>query len=55
MIIKIEEDILERLDIYLSEKLNLSRTRVQNLIKEEQILVNDKKAKSSQKLEKDDV
>lgn len=54
MIIKIEEEISQRLDSYLSEKLDLSRTRIQSLIKEEQILVNNMKAKSSQKLEIND-
>lgn len=44
-----------RLDKYLSEVSELSRTRVQSLAKEGKIFVNQKEAKSSLKLEIDDV
>ena len=36
-----------RLDIYLSENLDISRSKIQKLIKQEKILVNDKKVNSS--------
>ena len=46
-IIKVEEKISgERIDSYLAKRLELTRTRVQELIKEEQIKVNYKKIKS---------
>lgn len=54
-IIKVEEKISgERIDSYLAKRLELTRTRVQELIKEEQIKVNYKKIKSSYKIEEND-
>ena len=36
-----------RLDIYISENLDISRSKIQKLIKQEHILVNDKSVNSS--------
>lgn len=44
----------KRLDAYLAENTELTRTRIQQLIKEENIKVNDKKTKSSYKIETGD-
>ena len=44
---KIIVDKNVRIDIYLIEKLNLSRSKIQNLIKNKGILVNDKEVKNS--------
>jgi len=43
-----------RLDVYLSNELDLSRSKVQALIKENKILVNDKKVNSSYKTKEGD-
>ena len=54
-IVKVEEDDSgERIDSYLSKKMDLTRTRIKQLIKEENILVNGKKAKPAYKVERDD-
>jgi 23S rRNA pseudouridine1911/1915/1917 synthase len=55
---KIILEVLEegkRLDSYIAEKTELTRTRIQMLIKEENISVNNKKSKSSYKVEKNDL
>ena len=52
---KFEEDESMRLDKYLSENSDLSRTRVQELAKTGEIFVNGKAAKSSAKLSSGDV
>lgn len=44
--IKVEEDNV-RLDTFLANKLDISRSKVQKLIKQEKVLVNDKKVHSS--------
>lgn len=41
----------KRLDAYLAENTELTRSRIQQLIKEENVRVNDKKVKSSYKIE----
>lgn len=46
----IESNLDKRIDVYLQEILDLSRSRIQELIKEGNILVNEKKVKSSYKL-----
>ncbi|HSK71954.1 MAG TPA: RluA family pseudouridine synthase [Pyrinomonadaceae bacterium] len=49
------EDIGKRLDVFLSEKIEgWSRSRLQRLIAEGEVLVNQKQAKSSYKLNEDD-
>lgn len=50
-----KENEENRIDSYLSKKdENLSRVAIQRLIKEEKILVNGKKVKSSYKVQEDD-
>ena len=49
------EDVNKRLDVYLSEKNEkLSRSAIQRLIDEENILINNKKTKSSYKVQEND-
>ena len=50
----IEENVNKRIDAYLSEILKQSRTKIQELIKSENIKVNGVKTKASYKLEKGD-
>ena len=50
----IEENVNKRIDAYLSEILKESRTKIQELIKSENIKVNSMKTKASYKLEKGD-
>ena len=52
--IKVEEEKEIRLDSYLSEKLDLSRSKIQKLIKDELVTVNGKKVNSSYKVKLDD-
>lgn len=44
----------ERIDIFISANADLTRTRVQQLIKEQKVEVNGKKIKASYKIEKND-
>lgn len=44
----------ERIDLFLSKKTGITRTRIQQLIKDEMITVNGKKSKSSYKVKKND-
>ena len=50
---KVEIDDM-RLDNYLSLKTDISRSKIQSLIKEGNILVNEKEEKSSYKVRVDD-
>jgi len=50
----VEDNEGKRIDSYLSEKLDLSRSKVQKLIKEEKILVNGKVVNSSYSVRLDD-
>ncbi|MBQ9658478.1 MAG: RluA family pseudouridine synthase [Clostridia bacterium] len=52
-----EKDGGKRIDAFISqiEELNISRTAVQRMIEEENVLVNDKKVKTSYKIQKDDI
>ena len=49
------EEESKRIDTYLIEKLNLSRSKIQGMIKDEKILVNDKATKNSYQLKKGDI
>ena len=49
-----DEETGERIDSFLSGKTDFTRTRIQQLIKERNIMVNGKATKSSYKIEKDD-
>ena len=44
----------ERIDVYLSKELDISRSKIQNLIKQEKILVNDKITSSNYKVKEND-
>lgn len=51
-----QEDIGKRIDIYLSEKLDMSRSKIQKLIKEEKVQVNQKSISSNYRVKlKDEV
>lgn len=52
--IKVEEDKNMRLDSYLAEKLELSRNKVQKLIKENLVTVNNKKVNGSYQVKLND-
>lgn len=49
-----EVDSNTRIDAYLSKQLNLSRSKIQDMIKEEKIMVNAKKVKSSYLVKEND-
>lgn len=49
-----EKDVNVRIDQYLSNKLDLSRSKVQKLIKEGKVLVNDKKVNASYLIKEND-
>ncbi|KRQ86547.1 Ribosomal large subunit pseudouridine synthase D [Caloramator mitchellensis] len=51
-----QEDVGMRIDVFLSDKIvDMSRSRIQKLIEEEKIIVNDKITKSNYKLRLNDV
>lgn len=50
----VEEVTPTRIDSYLAEKLELSRSKIQKLIKEEKIIVNNKKVNSSYLVKEND-
>ena len=52
--IKVSDNVGQRLDLYLSEKLDLSRSKVQKLIKDEQVTVNNKPVNVSYQVKLDD-
>lgn len=45
----------KRLDLYIVENTELTRTRIQQLIKDQNIIINEKKTKSSYKVESGDI
>ena len=53
-IVVLKEEAGSRIDKFLSERLELTRTRIQQLIKDENILVNEKKTKPAYKIEEND-
>ena len=53
--IKVEENENERLDSYLSSKLNLSRSKVQKLIKDNLVIVNGKTVNASYLVKENDL
>ena len=53
--IVVNESITERLDKYVSEKLECSRSLINKMIEKEEILVNEEKVKSSYKIKEHDV
>ena len=53
--IEINEEVTSRIDQYLSEKTEYSRSQLQKMIKDGNVLVNDKKTKSSYILKNDDI
>lgn len=55
MEIAIEEEQNKRIDSYLSEKLDFSRSKVAKMLKDKVILVNGKSVKNSYTLKKDDI
>ena len=53
--IKVEKiDEGKRVDSYLAENIELSRTNIQRLIEEKKILINNNKTKASYKIQEDD-
>ncbi len=54
MVVEIE-DVKKRLDVYLSEKLDISRSKVQKQIERGNILVNDKEVSSNYKVKENDM
>ena len=52
--IKVEDNINTRLDSYLAEKLDLSRSKVQKLIKEDLVTVNGKNVNGSYQVKLND-
>ncbi|MBQ6477639.1 MAG: RluA family pseudouridine synthase [Bacilli bacterium] len=51
---KVEDSENLRIDAYLSDKLDISRSKIQKLIKDEKVLVNDKVVSSSYKVKLND-
>ena len=55
VILSVDENDGIRIDKYLSEKLELSRSKIQKLMKEEKIIVIDKVVSNSYMVKLDDV
>lgn len=53
--IVIEDETNERLDVYLSKKLSMTRSSIKNLIDENKIFVNSKNVKAGFKISKNDL
>lgn len=55
IVINNNDDNDKRIDLYLIDKMDMSRSKIQDAIKKGQILVNDKKVKNSYNLKENDV
>ena len=53
--IKLEENIKERIDVYLADLLSVSRSKVAKMLKDKLILVNDEEVNPSYHLKKGDI
>ena len=53
--IRVEEETTSRLDTYLAEKLELSRSKIQKLIKEDLVTVNGKNVNGSYQVKLNDM
>ena len=53
--IKIDEDLNERIDKYLTDKLDVSRSKISKMLKSGSILVNGKEIKNSYLLKNNDI
>lgn len=53
--IEVKDDKRVRIDVYLSNELDYPRSKIQKMIENDYILVNNRKVKNSYKLEKNDI
>ena len=55
IILSVDDNEEIRIDKYLSDKLEISRSKIQKLIKDEKVIVNDKVVSNSYNVKMDDV